>query len=247
TRVVEITKPARSKLIQLIVAPIPIDMKEHTCRWDECVWGHPSIELHDWGLLPLPVFEHDPLAGIDFVHGFNVASDTQLWDMSIWGGTPYRELIYGENFERGIIATLERESTATWFIPYSWEKFTWAESERYSRDFELYFLRDTSINVDVKPQPFGTCYIISMFASLQPYWDFYTWDQHGTWGDELGVPYIGPGFERDAKADVQWSKDEAPDATWSKYRTWGEASWDKEPTSAGTCETGTWIDLEEAS
>ncbi|MBR1658167.1 MAG: phage tail protein I [Synergistaceae bacterium] len=246
TRVVEITKPARSKLIQLIVAPIPIDMKKHACHWDECVWGHPSIELHDWGLLPLPVFEHDPLAGIDFVHGFNVVSDTQLWDMSIWGGTPYRELIYGESFEHGIIAALERESTATWFIPYSWEKFTWEDTERYSRDFELTFQRGAGINAGIKPQSLGTVYVISMLASLQPYWDFYTWDQHSTWGDDLGVPYIGPGFERDAKADVQWSKEEAPDATWSKYRTWGDASWDKEPTIAGTCQAGTWIDFEEA-
>ena len=75
--------------------------------------------------------------------------------------------------------------------------------------------------------------------------DFYTWDQHGTWGDDLGVPYVGSGFERDTKASMQWSEDEAPDATWSEYRTWGDASWDKEPTGAGTCETGTWIDLEE--
>ena len=245
TRVIEITKPARSKLLSLIVAPIPIDFTKHTCFWDECIWGHPEIELHDWGLLPLPVFEHDPVAGIDFVHGFNVISDSQFWDMSTWGGTPYRDLKFGKNFERGIFVDLNRESTATWYIPYSWGNFTWDDSERYSRDFELLFQRDTGINADIKPQPFGTVYIISMLASLQPYWDFYTWDQHGTWGDDLGVPYVGFGSERDTKASVQWSKEEAPDATWSKFRTWNDASWDKEPTNAGTWETGTWIDLEE--
>ena len=247
TRVIEITKPARSKLLSLIVAPIPIDFHEHTCYWDDCIWGHPQIELHDWGLLPLPVFEHDPTAGIEFVHGFNVVSDTQLWDMSIWGGTPYRELRYGRDFERGILATLERESTATWYIPYNWGKFTWSESERYSRDFELEFQRGMKAEVEVKPQPFGTVYIVSMLASLQPYWDFYTWAQHGTWGDDLGVPHIGPGFERDTKASVQWTEEEAPDLTWSKYRTWGDFTWGENPTCAGTCQTGTWIDLEEES
>ena len=245
TRVIEITKPARSKLLSLIVAPIPIDFKTHTCFWDECIWGHPEIELHDWGLLPLPVLENNPAAGIDFVRAFNVISDTQFWDMSVWGGTPYRDLKLGQNFERSILVELNRESTATWYIPYSWGNFTWDDSERYSRDFELFFQRDTGINTDIKPQPFGTVYIISMLASLQPYWDFYTWDQHGTWGDDLGVPYVAPSFQRDTKASVQWSKEEAPDATWSEYRTWGDASWDKEPTSAGTWEAGTWIDLEE--
>ena len=245
TRVIEITKPARSKLLSLIVAPIPIDMTKHACYWDECIWGHPEIELHDWGLLTLPVFENDPLSGIDFVHGINVISDTQLWDMSMWGETPYRELRFGRNVERGILAELNRESTATWYIPYNWGKFTWAESERYSRDFELDFQRGIKAEAEVRPQPFGTTYIISMLASLQPYWDFYTWAQHGTWGDDLGVPHIGPGFERDTKASVQWTDEEAPDATWSKYRTWGDTTWDKEPTCAGTCQTGTWIDLEE--
>ena len=166
--------------------------------------------------------------------------------MSIWGGTPYRDLKFGQNFERGIFVNLNRESTATWFIPYNWGKFTWADSEKYSRDFELLFQRDTGINADIQIQPFGATYIISMIATLQPYWDFYTWTQHGNWGEDFGIPYVGPGFERDNKAAVQWSEDEAPFAKWSKYRTWGDSTWDKAPTSAGTWETGTWIDdLEE--
>ena len=345
TRVVEITKPARSKLLSLIVAPIPIDMKEHTCYWDKCIWGHPAIVLHDWGLLPLPVFENDPVSGIDFVRGFSVISDTQHWDMSTWGGTPYRELIFAEDFERGIFADLQRESTATWYIPYNWGKFTWGESERYSRDFELDFQRDASsvdadikphpfgmfyvvgmiaslqpywdfytwtqhgdwggtpnvelllaehfergiladlerentatwfipyswekfswrdsekysrdmgfsfqrgmdINANVKPQPFGTSCVIGMFATLQPYWDSYTWTQHGNWGEIFGVPRFAPGFEHGNNASVHWSASEAPYAKWSKLRTWGNATWDKAPTNAGTWETGSWIDLEEAS
>ncbi len=345
TRVVEITKPARSKLLSLIVAPIPIDMKEHTCYWDKCIWGHPNIELHDWGLLPLPVFENDPAAGIDFVHGFNIISDTQLWDMSIWGGTPYRELVYVNSFERGILADLQRESTATWFIPYNWGNFSWKDSERYSRDFELDFQRDTSsvdadvrpqplgmlyvigmiaslqpywdfytwtqhgnwgtpyvellcaesfergilaglerentatwfipynwekfswgdsekyprdfefsfqrgmdINAGIKPQPLGTSCVVSMLASLQPYWDFYTWTQHGNWGEIFGVPRFAPGFIRDNKASVQWSEAEAPYAKWSSHRTWGNSTWDKAPTCAGTWETSSWFDyFEEAS
>lgn len=322
TRVVEITKPARSKLISLIVAPIPPDLKTHACYWDRCIWGHPSIELHDWGLLPLPVFENDPLTSIDFVHGFNVISDTQLWDVSTWGGVPYRELRYGQDFEhciftnlnristatwfipyewagfswedserysldfetylergstvhtdikplplwmdysinmladvqpgapigghnflRGILADLQRENTATWFIPYAWEKFTWGESERYSRDFELDFQRDnSSVEANIKPQPFGRVCVIGMYASLQPYWDTWAWWQYNDWGEKFGIPRFAPGFERDNKASVQWSENEAPYAKWSRFRTWGDSTWYKEPTTAGTWETGAWID-----
>ena len=240
TRVIEITKPARSKMLSLMVAPIPIDFHKHTCYWDDCIWGHPEIELHDWGLLPLPIFEHDPVAGIDFVRGFNVVGDTQFWDMSIWDGTPYRDLKYGQNFERGILVNLDRESTATWFIPYNWGKFTW--SERYSRDFELDFMRGMKSDANIKQQPFGTVYIVGMYASLQPYWDFHTWQYHINWGEDFGVPHIGQGFERGNKAAVQWTKEEAPAAKWSEYRTWGDATWDKAPTNAGTWETGAWID-----
>lgn len=329
TRVVEITKPARSKLIQLIVAPIPPDMKEHACYWDKCEWGHARIELHDWGLLPLPVFENDPLTSIDFIHSFNVISDTQLWDLSTWGGVPYRELRYGQDFEhcifanlnristatwfipyewagfswedserysldfetyyergsraytdikpyplgmdyflnmladtqlsepicghnflRGILTDLQREDTATWFIPYAWAKFAWGEAERYSRDFELDFQHDnSSVDADIKPQPFGRLCVIGMFASLQPYWDCYTWYQHKDWGEIFGIPRFAPGFIRDNKASVQWDKEEAPYAKWSRFRTWGESTWDKSPAGAGTWETGAWIDdydLEEA-
>ena len=81
-----------------------------------------------------------------------------------------------------------------------------------------------------------------MIASLQPYWDFYSWMQHGNWGEIFGIPFFAPGFERGNKASVQWSEAEAPYAKWSKYRTWGDATWNKETTSAGTWETGAWID-----
>ena len=334
TRVVEITKPARSKLLSLIVAPIPIDMKEHTCYWDKCIWGHPEMELHDWGLLPLPVFENDPVSGIAFVRGTNIFGDAlhrelvygsifergfladlqrestatwyipycwgkftwgeserysrdfeldftrdassvdadikpltfgtdyvigmvaslfPYWDFyawpqhGLWSGLPYREPIYGYKFERGILADLERESTVAWYIPYRWRKFATGASEKYSRDFDLDFVRGTKVDTDIKPQPFGTVYIVNMIASLQPYWDFYTWTQRGNWGEIFGIPRFAPGFERGNKASVQWSEADAPCAKWSKLRTWGNGTWDKSPTCAGTWNTGSWIDLEEAS
>ena len=34
THIIELTKPARSRLLKLLVAPIPIDMTKHVCRWD---------------------------------------------------------------------------------------------------------------------------------------------------------------------------------------------------------------------
>ena len=338
-------KPYHSELLHLSILPPDFLPDGHICHWDDCIWGHPFIELHDWGLLHLPVFENDPAAGIEFVHGLNVVSDTQLWDVSVWGRTPYRELLYGKNFEHCIFADLERESTATWYIPYIWGDFTWKDSERYSRDFEFdfqrgainvnadiksqpsgrvcvigmlvslqpfwdshtwsqneswvgmlyrepiyghkvergiladlerentatwyipyswrkfvtgnserysrdldfYFERGAKVETNIRPQPFGTVYVVDMFASLQPYWDFYTWAQRGNWGDIFGVPRFAPAFQRDNKASVQWNEAEAPYAKWSKFRTWGNATWDKAPTSAGTWETGSWIDdLEEA-
>ena len=153
------------------------------------------------------------------------------------------EPICSNDFLRGFFADLQRENTATWFIPYEWGKFTWGDSERYSRDFELDFTRDnSSVEADIKPQPFGTLCVIGMFASLQPYWDCYTWYQHKDWGEIFGIPRFAPGFIRDNKASVQWDEAEAPYAKWSKFRTWGDSTWDKAPTSAGTWETGAWID-----
>lgn len=240
-------KPYHSELLHLSILPPDFLPDDHICRWDYCIWGHPFIELHDWGLLRLPVFQNDPLTSIDFVHGFNVISDTQLWDMSIWGRTPYRELLYGRHFEHCILVDLERESTATWYIPYVWGNFTWKDSERYSRDFELDFVRGTKTESSITTQPFGTVYAVDMLASLQPYWDCYTWWQHNNWGNIFGIPRFAPGFQRDNRASVQWSKDEAPYAKWSAFRTWGNSTWDKSPAGAGTWETGSWInDFEEA-
>ena len=204
TRVVEITKPARSKLIQLIVAPIPPDMKKHACYWDKCIWGHPSIELHDWGLLPLPVFENDPLTSIDFVHGFNVISDTQLWDLSTWGGVPYRELRYGQDFEHCIFAKLDRTSTTTWFIPYEWADFSWEDSERYSLDFETYFERGSRVHTDIKPQPLGMDYFLNMLADIQP-----------------AEPICSNDFLRGFFADLQRENT----ATWFIPYEWGKFTW----------------------
>ncbi|MBR0249507.1 MAG: phage tail protein I [Synergistaceae bacterium] len=39
TRIIENTKPARSRLIKLTIAPIPIDLTDHICRWDVCSWS----------------------------------------------------------------------------------------------------------------------------------------------------------------------------------------------------------------
>ena len=314
-------KPYHSELLHLSILPPDFLPEGHICRWDECIWGHPRIELHDWGLLPLTVFENAPLTSIDFVHGFGTISDIQRWDISTWGGVPYRELRYGQDFEhcifanlnristttwfipyewadfswedserysrdfetyyergsrvhtdikplpfgmdyflnmpadfqlrepicghnflRGILADLQRENTATWFIPYAWAGFSWEESERYSRDFEMHHERGMRVSAGIKPQPFGTVCFVDMFASLQPYWDCYTWYQHTDWGEIFGIPRFAPGFMRDNKASVQWDESEAPYAKWSRFRTWGDSTWDKSPAGAGTWETGAWID-----
>ena len=239
TRIVEITKPVRSKLLHLIVAPIPIDMKKHTCYWDICEWGHADNKLTDGGVTIFPILEDNPPAGIEIFQGINTVDDIQYWNTSTWGGTPVRILPVGQEIWHGIYAELDRRG-ATWRIPYNWGDFTWNDSERYSLDFGLRIEQKTQVDSEIKEQSIGCAVFIGIYASFRPYWDFYTWRQHGTWGHDLGVPRVFYSVKRDTKASLQWPVSEAPIPKWSKFRTWRNGSWKKGTAVAGTWETGKW-------
>lgn len=82
-------KPERSHLIFLTVAPPPVDMKDHICRWDWCTWDHGVSYEYDW-----PASE--PIVGILAetaelgVTAGNSASGSysrsDVWDGESWDG-----------------------------------------------------------------------------------------------------------------------------------------------------------------
>ena len=238
-RVITGTMPARSRLVNLTVAPIPMDMSKHICYWDLCDWEHIEIKNYDWGF-----FEVTPSIVVDarseFFRALSIDSDIQFLDTSTWGGVPYRWLLLERDFSRGIFAELNRNYTTTWNIPYGWGFFPWSDSERYSREFHEVTHRDYDLDFDIKDASLGSVYFIGFTARLQPYWDFRPWAKNITWGHNMGIPHVLPGQQSDFKADVQWTTADAPRAKWSKYRTWGNGNWRYAPTVGGACEGGTW-------
>lgn len=240
SRVIENTKPARSKLLRLIIAPV---MPEHPCMWDVCEWGHFRNKINYGGVIKIPIFEDNPLSGIEIFRAINTVDDVQYWNFSTWGGTPYRLLQVGQEIRRDIYAERDRKG-ATWHIPYSWGDFTWNDSERYSLDFGTISERNTEVDFNIKEQVIGTVCLIGIYASLQPYWDFYTWRQHGTWNDDLGVPRVSSRSRRDVKASLHWSDSEAPLRRWSKHKTWKNGTWKKGTELSGTWEVGRWTEIE---
>ena len=96
-RVVEITKPVRSSLIYLLVAPTPIDLSEHICCWDVCNWEHFKSKEYNWGLLipETPLFDDDVVFKRDFERELFTIHDTAFWDLKSWGGIPVRNLQIG--------------------------------------------------------------------------------------------------------------------------------------------------------
>ena len=111
------------------------------------------------------------------------------------------------------------------------------DSERYSLDFGVLKEFRTKIDFDIEEQSIGTAVFVGIYASFRPYWDFYSWRQHGTWGHDLGVPRVFYSIKKDAKASLQWSESEAPIPKWSKLRTWRNGSWKKGTEVAGTWDT----------
>lgn len=82
------TKPERSHLLFLVVAPPPPDRTHHRCRWDWCTWDHgtrhdyrwPDVGLED-GLCP----EAEIVLGIsNMTLSTGIYTRGSTWDSSCW-------------------------------------------------------------------------------------------------------------------------------------------------------------------
>ena len=88
-------KPERSHLIFLVVAPPPIDLSDHICRWDWCRWDHGEPRNYIW---PTSV----PLEGIlDAVGEIGVTITRAMrgsytredrWDVELWDYGRHRNM-----------------------------------------------------------------------------------------------------------------------------------------------------------
>ncbi len=232
-------KPFHAELLNIASFGPNLIPEGHICYWDLCDWEHIKIKNYDWGF-----FEVTPSIVVDerseFFRALNIDSDIQFLDTSTWGGVPYRWLLMERDFSRGIFAELNRNDTTTWNIPYGWGFFPWSDSERYSREFHEVTHRDYDLDFDIKDASLGSIFFIGFTARLQPYWDFRPWAKNITWGHNMGIPHMLPGQQSDFKADIQWTRADAPRAKWSKHRTWGNGNWRYAPTVGGACEGGNW-------
>ena len=243
TRIIELTKPARSKLLKLIVAPIPIDMTKHICYWDVCNWEHVEFKRYDWGLLipTNPPFETDAPMHSLIERGILTLSDTQYWDSGRWGYSPYRLQIVSRAFETGIFAELE-DDIGTWMTPSVWNGFSWDEAHRFYRPVGRMLERTfpTLFDLEDAEAVVGAIPFVGIVYDSRPYWDMYSWDEHNTWAEEVEQEDIASAVKRDFSASLKWST-EPPLPSWSPYKTWeGSDTWENTTEQAGTWEVGTW-------
>ncbi|MBQ3448118.1 MAG: phage tail protein I, partial [Synergistaceae bacterium] len=242
TRIIELTKPARSRLLKLVVAPIPIDMTKHICRWDWCNWEHVELKRYDWGLLTPtnPFFEDEAPMHSLIERGILTLSDVQYWDAGRWGYSPYRLQLVGRAFETGIFAELE-DDIGTWMTPAAWAGFSWDEAHKFYRPVGSGFERTFPALIDIEDSEvvLGAIPFIGIVYDSRPYWDVYSWEQHHTWMEENEHP-SGAGVKRDFPASLMWGN-YPPSPKWSSHKTWeGSDTWENTNEHAGTWEVGTW-------
>ena len=242
TRIIELTKPARSHMLKLVVAPIPIDMTKHICRWDWCNWEHVELKRYEWGLLTPtnPFFEDEAPMHSLIERGILTLSDTQYWDAGRWGYSPYRLQLIGRAFETGIFAELE-DDIGTWMTPSVWNGFSWNEAHKFYRPVGAGFERTFPALLDIEDSQvvLGAIPFIGIVYDSRPYWDMYSWEEHHTWMEEYEQP-SGAGLKRDFPASLKWGN-YPPSPKWSSHKTWeGSDTWENTTEQAGTWEVGTW-------
>lgn len=247
TRIIELTKPARSHMLKLVVAPIPIDMTKHICRWDWCNWEHVELKRYEWGLLTPtnPFFEDKAPMHSLIERGILTLSDTQYWDAVRWGYSPYRLQLVGRAFETGIFAELE-DDIGTWMTPAAWAGFSWNEAHKFYRPVGSGFGRTfpALFDLDDSEVVLGAIPFIGIVYDSRPYWDMHSWEEHYTWMEDNEQP-SGAGLKRDFPASLSWGA-YPPSPKWSSHKTWeGSDTWENTTEQAGTWEVGTW-DFQEA-
>ncbi|MBR2209034.1 MAG: phage tail protein I [Synergistaceae bacterium] len=221
-RVVEITKPVRSSLIYLLVAPTPIDLSEHICCWDVCNWEHFKSKEYNWGLLipETPLFDDDVVFKRDFERELFTIHDTAFWDFNTWGGIPVRNLQIGSCSENAIIASLEwGEGENALLYPNLWDYSKWDYAATFSRIFGSVSSRifDLDFNLDDNLQFYHSIVEHKILYDLRPHWDNQTWLEHDKWLDDFSKN-IEQSFNYYRSLEADLSSKIYP--KWSNNTTW---------------------------
>ncbi len=268
TRVIEVTKPVRSHLLHLTIAPIPIDMSKHICIWDVCNWEHVERKKYEWGeiLTPdNPIFS-DILTSQYFEGGIHTVVDSPYWDFAKWGGIPIRRIQVGETSEIGIFASFEwGEGENAILNPNFWDYARWGYSTTFSRSFGFATENGIFASLDWEKIPLPILEIIPIIGvvcDMRPHWDDKTWLEHDTWTEEIEQIPIYARTHTDIEASLDWiskredrntywdlsrwdfqerEKYNAPLPKWSEFKTWeGSNTWDTTTAQCATWESGTW-------
>ncbi len=261
TQIIEETKPARSHLIKLTIAPIPIDLTDHICRWDVCSWEHMDLLSSQWNIItPVAPLDDSVCVIYDFERGLFNISDSTFWDVSAWDDLPYRLLLVGAFYETGISASLEwGEGASATLSPNLWDYSQWDFVSTYSNVIGFEF--DYTIPVAVIQE---AVQIISSFTytdiicDTRPRWDDKNWLEHYAW-IEHSVHDIIPEFVRGIVGSLEWNDKreypvsfwdndrwdsinyppdyDAPLPKWSAFKTWQKSkTWDTTTELSATLE-----------
>lgn len=266
TRIIENTKPARSRLIKLTIAPIPIDLTDHICRWDVCSWEHAENIPCSWKIItPNEPVDDSVLVIHDFERGLFNLSDTAFWDVSVWDDMPYRLLQFGASFETGIFASLEwGNGDAAMLSPNLWDYSQWdfISSQSNVIGFEaeytipVVFIQDTE-------QSIGAFSYTDIICDTRPRWDSHSWLDYDSWLDYSHHELISE-FIRAISASLDWNDKreypasfwdiniwdsviyppdfDAPLPKWSSFKSWQKSNtWDTSNELSATLE----IDFQE--
>lgn len=266
TRIIENTKPARSRLIKLTIAPIPIDLTDHICRWDVCSWEHAENIPCSWKIItPNEPVDDSVLVIHDFERGLFNLSDTAFWDVSAWDDMPYRLLQFGASFETGIFASLEwGNGDAAMLSPNLWDYSQWdfISSQSNVIGFEaeytipVVFIQDTE-------QSIGAFSYTDIICDTRPRWDSHSWLDYDSWLDYSHHELISE-FIRAISASLDWNDKreypasfwdiniwdsviyppdfDAPLPKWSSFKSWQKSNtWDTSNELSATLE----IDFQE--
>ena len=220
-RIIEATKPARSRLIKLTIAPVPIDLTEHICRWDVCTWEHGELIPHQWGYIT----PNEGLADPEYMlHGFERGlfnmSDSVFLDVSAWDDTPYRLFTFGASYELGIFASLEGvEGDSAMLSPNLWDCAQWDYVTTFANVFGYeYEYSIPEAVIQEEEQIFSAFTLTDIICDLRPRWDAKTWQEHYTWIDYTANNII-PEFVRGIAGTLDWNdKREYPASLWDSDR-----------------------------
>lgn len=227
-RVVEITKPVRSGLIYLLVAPPPMDLSEHICRWDFCTWEHFTLKNYDWGLLTPEDFSLDDNAVIkrDFERDLFTIHDTAFWDVNTWDGVPVRLLQAGQCSETVIFANYEwGEGEHALLYPALWDYSRWGYAATFTRSVGSVIERIFGVNYDIDntSQILNSIVENKFLYDTRPRWDLLTWQEHDKWIDDFAEDITASfshyrALEADLSSSIfsKWSKK----LTWQNNKTW---------------------------